>query len=371
MSSIKKMSLSAATLAFSALAFAGPDLDTRVQNLEKDMHHVKTKTAAGTVGAKTALARPEVEGVGYFASLDVLYWHAKVSDTKYAHTSINDGTPLLPVKGELKEIDFDWDFGFRVGFGVNFNHGGWDLGVEYTYFSTDGSSSVSSQNGGTVVPQQTFIGIASPDANLLTNIDKATSQFGVDFDKIDLALGRNFFVSHQLSLRPNVGLTTAWMNLTQTTRYTGGEVGINTVYFESESDFWGLGPMAGCDTKWYLTNGFSIFGNVSGALLYGHFDTKLKTWYSAELNNSIRMSNNMHQFAPTTEIVIGLAYDQYICNDKQHIGVSLGYDCQYWWSVNQSMNISSQSTEVGPLGFDNQDGNVSLHGVTLHLKWDF
>ncbi len=373
MNAIKKVSLSVTALAFSAVAFAGPDLDTRVQNLEKDMHEVKTKTVTGTMGAKTALARPEVEGAGYFVSFDILYWHAKVGGTEYAYSSINQGPVSLPVDARVREIEFAWDWGFRVGIGANFVHGGWDLLADYTYFKTDGNSNVTSGTGAVVVPNQGDGRIISEfDAlgytTALTYVNKATSQYSVDFDRINFELGRNYFISHNLSFRPHFGLATAWINQKQTTRYTGGQIGVNTVQVKNKCDFWGLGPMTGLQSKWYLTNGFSVFGNASGALLYGYYQVQMKNWYSADpVKCTALVRGNMHRFAPTTQLQIGLAYDKYISNDKQHIGVSLGYDCQYWWSMNQSFWVNPAVSAQ----YQRQNESVSFHGVDLHIRWDF
>ncbi len=370
MNIVKKVSLSAAALALSAVAFAGPDLDTRVQNLEKDMHFVKTKTVSGTTGANTALARPEVEGEGFFVSFDILFWQAKLGGAEYAYTTINRGDPDFPLDARMREAEFDWDFGFRAGIGVNFEHGGWDLYANYTYFSTDGDSAAGAGSGGAVVPNQGLAQIIDSleEQHYLEHCTRATTQASVDFDRIDLELGRNYFVSHNLSLRPHFGLATAWINIEQTSRYTGGDaLGVNTVHVRNKNDFWGIGPRAGVNTKWYLTNGFSVFGMASGSLFYGYHHTQFKNWYSANVNNRALLRGSMHRFAPTADLQLGLAYDKYIYNDKQHIGVSLGYECQYWWSVNQTFYSNNA---LGP-NFKRSDENLSFHGIDLHIRWDF
>ena len=102
------------------------DMDSRVTQLENQMQQVRTETAMGTYGAQTASARAEVDGYGWFFNFDVLYWHAKVGGTEFAYTD-QDPRAQLPVKGRTKDIDFEWDWGIRVGLGYNFEHDGWDL----------------------------------------------------------------------------------------------------------------------------------------------------------------------------------------------------------------------------------------------------
>ena len=124
-SMLRKISIAIASLVASSTAFAGMDMDSRVTQLENQMQQVRTETAMGTYGAQTATARPEVDGRGWFLTLDVLYWHAKVGGTEFAYSD-NDPSANLPIRGRTKDIDFEWDWGVRVGLGYNFAHDGWD-----------------------------------------------------------------------------------------------------------------------------------------------------------------------------------------------------------------------------------------------------
>jgi hypothetical protein len=49
-------------------------------------------------------------------------------------------------------------------------------------------------------------------------------------------------------------------------------------------------------------------------------------------------------------------YDAYIMCDTQRVGISLGYENQYYWDI----------AYVG-----NQTRSLGLYGVTLKLQWDF
>ncbi len=332
------------------------------------MGYVLTSNPNDTFGARPASARPEVDGAGYFATFDILYWQAKVDGTEFAYSSINL-VQSYPVRGRVFPVEFDWNWGFRAGFGTNFVHGGWDLYANFTYFKSDGNASVSSGTGGQVVPTKGDPQIIStPVSTTLKTVGKATSQYGVDFDRVDLELGKNFYNSYNLSFRPHLGLVTTWINQKQTVRYTAGPLGINTVQVKDKCDFWGMGPRTGLDSKWYLTNGFSVFGNISGALVYGLFQVQHKNWYSATVDNKVFLRGNVHKFAPTAQMQIGLSYDTYLSNERQHLCISLGYDCQYWWSVNQNFTFNSA---LGYHSYTRENSNLSFHGIDLHLRLDF
>ena len=367
MSHFKKVSVTALALALSASAFAGPDLDTRVHDLEKQMKQVRTETASQTYGANTATARPNVHGYGFFLTFDILYWQTKVGGTEYALTD-QDTLGVMPVSGKYRGIDFKWDWAFRAGIGYNFLHGEWDLYADYTYYKNNTCSMVTGELNGSVIPQRGSRQAAGGGSQF-NSVNKATSEYKFEFDRIDLELGRNYYISRDLSFRPHFGLVTAWINQKQLTRYTGGPtIGVNTVHVKDRNDFWGIGPRTGVNSKWHFTDGFSIMGNVSGALVYGNFGVRHKNWLSSDpVTHQVNVSANMHRFTPTASLQLGLAYDRYIYNDKQHIGISLSWDTQYWWRMNQMLNC----IEDQPLKYIRQSDDISIQGITLNLRLDF
>ena len=378
MSCLKKVSLSVATLAVSASIFAGTDLDTRVRELEKEMKQVRTETAQKTFGAKNVSARPNLDGgYGFFISFDVLYWQLKEGGTEYCYTDIiadSSTTDVLPINGRLKEADFTkWDWGFRAGAGYNFVHGEWDIYANYTFFRASNSAITSTEGGGGTVYVQPDMGlnVANPSTTgyvasygAIQYVNKATSSMKFSFNRIDLELGRDFFVAKYLALRPHIGLMTAWIRQHQTNQYTGIDLAANTATVENRNHFWGIGPRAGFNTKWFLCNGFNLMGNFSGSLVYGRFDMSYKRTFSLDSStNYFNLNGDMHRFVPTTQMQLGLGYDTSCSCDSQHVSFWLAWDVQYWWRVQQQMKPG--------LGYARQGEDMSLQGVTLHFKWDF
>ncbi len=360
-----KVPMSLVAFAASASVFAAPDMDSRVHLLEQQMKQVRTETAAGTYGAKTASARPEVDGSGFFVNVDLLYWKVKAGGTEYCYTD-QDPSATLPIQGKVYENNLGWDFGFRVGLGYNFDHDGWDVFLNYTYFdSSDGDKTAAGLNG-SVIPLKGTASITG-DSDL-THVSNATSNYSFDLDNLDLELGRNYFVSRTLSFRPHFGLRATWLDLTQRTNFYGGPVlGDNQLLVFDKNDFSSLGPRAGVNSKWYLTNGFSLVGNVSGALLYGYYEVEHNENDTTDLSNSIDLTANMHRFCPNAQMFLGLSFDKYIYNDKQHIGVALGWEIQYFWRINQML----KADDFASLKYERYSEDVATFGVTLDFRWDF
>lgn len=366
MSCLKKVSLSVATLAVSATVFAGADLDSRVRELEKQMKQVRTETAEHRFGAETASFRPEMDTSGFSLSFDVLYWQVKAGGTEYCYTNSSltpSSTATLPITGHVEELDFSkWDWGFRVGAGYDFEHGDWDVFANYTYFTDDNSTM---DTASVVRPINYEPRVSDTTAYIASRrATKGTSQFRFRFNRIDLELGRGFFVEKYLSLRPHIGLMTAWITQNQKSQYTGGVLGFNTTTVNQHNKFWGIGPRIGLDTKWYSCNGFSLIGNVSGGLPYGKFDLDYQQQFSLSPGvNNIALDGDMHRFSPTVQMQLGFGYDRGFSCDTNHISLFLAWDIQYWWRLAQ--HIDEQLT-YARLGED-----MSLQGLTFHIKWDF
>jgi len=391
------------SIAATSVAFGAMSTNERVAQLESKMNCVYMEVVNSdcdpqviTCGAHTAPARPNIKGDcrcggGWFIAVDAIYWHPKAGGTEYAYS---DNSPVLllnglngtgfPVKGRSKDIDFSWDWGFKVALGYNFEHDGWDAMLQYTRLDTSGEDGTRAGMNSTIIPLRGSASITQGDGTgptpqgVFVFCESAKSEFDFDYDRVDLEMGRNFYVSPKLALRPFIGLVGAWIDLHQKTRYTGGDpdatsnpdslgLSVNTVHINDESDFKGLGPKFGIDSKWHLGHKFSILGNISGAFLYGHYDVSHKERYSLLPQNRISINADMNRFAPNATYELGLAYDTYLNDMKQHLGISVSYEGHYWFRTNQMLKID----DFAVLKYERYSEDVSLHGITIDVRLDF
>lgn len=369
----------------SSSVFGAMDRDSRVSELENQMSQVATNTSMDTFGANTASARPNVvNGVNWFITLDALFWRTRVGGTEYAYSD-QGPTATLPIKGAVKDMDFDWDWGVRVGLGYNFAYDDWDVKAAYTWWETGGSDSTRAGLNSSIIPTRgsSHVGDdptapANTAQGLFLFCTSAKSQYSVDFQAIDLELGRDYYVSSNISLRPFWGLKTAWIDLDQITRYTGGQVvssqggdflGLerNTVRVRESSDFWGIGPRTGLNSRWYLGEGISIYANVAAAALFGFFDVDHKEKYTAFDANRIRLHANRHTLSPTVQGQVGLQYATYLFESRYHISIGAAFEAQYWWRQNQMLKIDDSAT----LKYERYSEDLALYGFTLSGRWDF
>lgn len=379
---MKKYTLLIAAMLFTCTAYADEDLQMRVDTLEKQMSEAGSQTAFGGYGAHMANARPSKESTNWFIKGGLLYSRPNASGTEFAFTSATP-TVTYPINGSTKKIDFDTSIGFTVGLGYNFNFDGWDIQANYAYLSSDGSASAAVDCNGVVLPIRQAICPFPEDTVQQSSFwaTSAKSHFDVDYSTVDLQLGRGYFLSSSLSMRPSFGVKAAFIDLKQITRYCGGSddnddifcdvqmiaLGPDILRVRETSDFSGIGPQAALQSKWALGKGFSLFADAVGALLYGYFDVDRNESLSSDETSSIDLSANTHKMVPIAQLQSGFAYDIFFDDDHQHLGFRLGYDVQYYWRVNQMIEVYNPST----LRMDRYSEDFSLHALLFDIRWDF
>ena len=101
-------------------------LDNRVTALEQ---------RRGAGGMINPSARPQIKGgADLFIIADFLVWEAHENGLPIA---IESQTNNSLTHGKVENLDFEWDFGFRVGAGYNLPHDGWDVRLIWLWFNTD------------------------------------------------------------------------------------------------------------------------------------------------------------------------------------------------------------------------------------------
>lgn len=375
------------------------DIESRVEELERQVRQLRVVTPNETCGANTALARPilDVEcgccGSNFFVEASILYWCPRVSGTEFASGSLVVSPILSPqgreaqkgsLKGCIKSIDLDWNWGFKVGFGYNLPCDGWDIFLNYTAFNSKGRKSVCTRKDNEyVVAYKLFplveTGENIPSTSILSK--QARSKFCIDLDTLEFDLGRSFYISKSVVLYPRIGLKVFWIQLNQNTRYCSGQIIQNILKDEDKPNFdyavkdtnkfLGVGPHFAFGTQWHFCNNFYLYGKVSGSLVYGLFTIHHKDKLTIsiedmelELRNCICQSRRA--FVPMVDTQIGIAYGTYCNCDMMHLTFRLAFDAQYIWRINQILETRDVTLSYARISED-----ISIHGVTFDIRFDF
>lgn len=367
---LKPFVCAALALGVSSVSFAS--LDDRIRDLEIEMKEVSVRTPQQTWGIQFASARPEIrDGSRYFLTFDILYWHTKLGGTEYAYTTQRQ--ELLPLQSRLKHNHFSWNLGLKVGLGYHLTHDGWDLYGRYTWYENDDTDQTAQNFPSNVIPNR--VSIAFPAG-------KAKSNFDTDYQSGDLELSRSYFISQRLVFRPHMGLKSSWINLRQAVTYSFPSApNFPNGHFKSKDSnrFWGMGPRLGVDSKWHLGYGFSIFGEGSVALFYGYFNTLRKESYppnfvAEDTETILNVESKFHLFVPFLSYYMGLCWQTYLNDHKQHLALHLGYETQYYWRVNQMQRSDFTTLPIVSsvrLAIDSYSEDLSFYGISGRFRLDF
>ncbi len=366
---LKKMWPSVAASLVAVTSFVNANADSaQMRNLENRVNALEQRRGAS--GMINPPGRPQVrDGVDLFIFGDLLVWNAHENGLPLA--VVNDGASNNLSHSEAKSIHSNWNAGFRVGIGYNLPHDGWDLSLAWARIYTHGHKHIHNHGDTFTFPSRAH---PADELLLLGPCNRADSHWRLHFNQLDLDLGREFFVSKWLTLRPHFGLRTDWIHQKWNSEFRnfGGES--NKLDVEYKDEWWGLGLEGGLDTQWGLGCGFSLFGNFAGAILYGFHDIDYRDTDKppqanttskgkfANLDQSYRISH------PIFDLMMGLRYDHMFCNDSFHLGLQVGWEHHIYFSQNQ-FPVFVDDVSLGD--FISNQGDLAFQGWTVAARFDF
>ena len=364
-----KKSVLFSVVALTASVFADGDMVAAGQRMSgQSQQQTKDNTMMNTVVLTSA--RPESDN-GWYLFADALYWHADVGNADWAERTVSTATSE---NHTVHHLDFKWSWGFKAGIGVNMDHDMWDSNLYYTWFHTQNSNAIGLKD---VIPAGATQNITTfvPPAD---NVKSGKHKWSIHFSMFDWELGRWQYTSKSLALRPHVGIKGGWIHQDRKTHHSFQQ-SANIVHAHLDNNFWGVGPSAGLNTMWVLGNAgsnmdhrFSLFGDVAGALMYGHFNnTYVRHVSNSSGSASHKIKNLTRNLAvPMLQAVLGLSWDTAFNRGRNHFMMKVGYEFQYWFRQNQYPVLGDMtSTEL--THFSRYSDDLSLQGLTTEFRFDF
>ena len=156
----------------------------------------------------------------------------------------------------------------------------------------------------------------------------------LNYNVLDLEIGKLITLSDNTSLRISGGLRSAIIDQ-KLSNYTTRSSGFGSDYYESDSNFWGLGPRITADPTWKpFGNNFRVFGSVASSFLMGQ---RNYTFYNEVYNDSTRNNN----FVTMLEAGTGLGYT--IKTNSADIDLKTGYQLEKWMNQNNTDYFNTQN----------------------------
>ena len=305
----------------------------------------------------------------FFATL--LYWTAfEVGADSWAEVIITEGSTS---SNTLVPLSFGWDPGFKIGLGYGMEHDQWDTQVYFTWFHTQGDDRIS-DSPGTV--HSTFMGnfwVSNPDGSGLSgpSYQHASIDWTIKFNLVDWELGRNFWVSNSLALRPFVAAKGGWIQQSIHSKWQNPSfddlqdpLPFNIGTEKIKNDFWGIGPATGLNTRWHLSSTpchtFYIFGDFSGALMWGNWS--FSDVYNNDSQEEVIVSlKNVNSGATMVRSFMGLGWNASLSENRYQFSAKLGYETQFWLDQLQFYSFIGGTLNVA----------LMLQGGAFDLSFNF
>lgn len=315
----------------------------------------------------TPAVAPRVrDGAGLIFTADFIWWKTNISGMEYAASGVVDkGSVFVPFgkstkRGHVNQPNFDFEPGFKIGAGLDFAYDGWDLYANYTWLNGDTErNSISAHRGKgatTLFPIVDVFGDIS-----LFSIAKEKSKWRQHFNVVDLELGRNFFISRRLTLRPHFGLKSAWIAEKWKLKFVENDPTFID-YQKRKQTLWGIGTRAGLNTVWHFSRNWGLYGDIAATALWSDFHIKAK---DRERDTALAISPTtlktkevITEVIPVFETGLGLTYMAWFDHDEYLLQVSAGWEEQVWLDFNHFVDF-------------NRTGNLSVHGLTVKVGFAF
>lgn len=323
---------------------------------------------------------------------EFLYWQAQEDNLDFAaHLSAN-GTN---VKQKIKDVEQHWNPGVRVGVGYDFGcHDQWDITAYWTYFrgtannssSFPGKTNLSTRGQGFLTP--TWGG-----GVLGTTLSKASGHWAVNLNLADLELGKNFFLSQAIAIRPFIAIRGASIDQNYTANYlavyTIEDSSVNEIdvsaptRMRAHNDYLGMGPRIGADFIWHINCHWGLVAKFSGSLLYGRFYVD-QDFDGYTIDNTgtfsvldiakFKWDNHFNRVRANFEESLGVQCEWQF--RKWNCTIALLYEFAQWFEQNQ-LQRTTLAENVPPtinpieIAASRQSTDLGLSGLTLELRCGF
>ncbi|MBS0653915.1 MAG: hypothetical protein JSR39_10385 [Verrucomicrobia bacterium] len=290
---------------------------------------------------------------------EALIWQAFEDNLPYAMTAPN--FPSGPMRRDVRNPHFDWNWGYRVGVGYEMPHDGWDGKLIYTRMKNHAKGKLHGADFNDPKGEDQFIFQYWGQAHFLTpdNIIFARGSWSIDLDQFDLNLGREYYVGKYLTVRPNGGLRTTWLFQRYDVKYEN-QFDINQ-RIALKNRFWGFGFVGGLDLDWIFGAGFSLYGGADYSILLGFFDVDQ---HAHQAGSEIWKNDKSFRSGKSIiDMELGIKWARLVSNNQLGFTIKAGYEYHLYFNQNQFLTYYG----TGGLNsrFKTNEGNLIYQGVSV------
>jgi len=363
----------------------------------------------------TPNAGPRVaHGADVFMNVDFIWWKAVQGGNDFLVSSTMIDSPKIRVtelatkasvpRDTRQNTSENWSPGFKVGLGLNMGHDGWDVYTQYTWLNSSSDRTLDSDVYLRLYP---FPAAAVPGIQQAAalaekgKIDKISSDWSLRFNVIDLELGRNFYLSQFLTMRPFIGLKGTWQDQSlgiQTmlqkdsvfvVQYDAGD---NKAEFtgpykaDSIMKNGGIGVRTGFNMSWKMTKNWSLYSDLAWSSMWTQYtqlsrkdkiSNATKPEAFKKMGEVVVLDENSDKFYAVRDVMeleLGMRWEAWMSDDNYYLAFQAGWEQQVWnnWGTGLlSSYYRPYAEHLSP--YRNAQGwnDLSFQGLNVKLRFDF
>jgi hypothetical protein len=255
--------------------------------------------------------------------------------------------------GAIQSLDWGASNGVRLSAGWRPAGSLFDVAFSYTYLYGHDQQSAFAPPGGQLYTTQTRPGF----------VDDATSAQAssrLSYNVYDLGVGRTIPLDSEFSLRLSTGVRIAAIYQNVNALYNGLQA--DNAQTLQQNSYVGGGLTAGGEARWALSNHFTLFGRVGGAILSGQQNTLVFESNHSGATVDTNVTDRVWQVVPVVEVAAGVTWQ------RNGYSVSVGFEMTNWFGlVNRPQFIDSSSEG----SFTSTQSDLSVEAIYFRFAKTF
>lgn len=287
---------------------------------------------------------------------DFLWWRATEGGLALGKEILVSREGLNPITGDyalvtkdsrVRNLNFDYDPGFRLGVLYADAGCGWDSCLEWTHFHTKASATGLSVIDPSVPGYHAYWAFMTYWEVVPQNYPAfAKGKWTLDMDLLDFEIGHAFDMA-PFTFRPHFGLRGALIDQNYhvfSNNQLNGAFDFNstsyiyTSHLKADCDFWGVGPRIGFDVEFKVFCGISLFGKAAGTIAFGKFKRHAREDFVNgddfylkfnELVNSVHDNKCNYCSRAMTDLEVGLKWEDSLTLAQKQYPVSVAVSWEH------------------------------------------
>ncbi len=265
---------------------------------------------------------------GFFVGINGLYLTSSENNgglNYQSHQFINQNEFI----SRMKRFDFnyDWNYGLTIGYDIPCSRN--RINLSYTHIKTNNQKTTPASPGAVSIISYIFTNLEASNAiNFISNV-----RLAYELDDADLTWSHECCnLMENFSLTPAAGLRYAKIKRDFTAHNTGftssdEELSALDIRAHVRSDYDGIGPLVGLDSRYALCKGLGVVSHFASGLLIGTINSH--SALDLNINDSVNANSKFN--LPSAQRIItglegklGIDYCYCFCN-KSSLTLEAGY----------------------------------------------